>query len=331
MHESHRQPATRPRRAREPIVRRAERAAKHALRRVMPFGGMYSRYQPTSFGRMHYYDSQPVPPRSPAREPVRAGARAAFLLHGLGSSSLSLLPLAALLRRHCRVIVPDVMHFSGLSEPAKERFTPADHIDALCEFFDSLGVDSVDLLGHSIGGAGVLHLATRFPARTRSVSLVNPGGFSFDFERIKADLLDVGGSRAERLYEQIVGRLPLLRAPAVKAIGTRLLDDALTSQGVRDLFEAISDRDFVDPLIRELRCPTLLLWGDDDRFLPRETAEYIVAQARVVEAFFVEGGSHLLAVDSPYRVYAMVKPFLGYARRAASAPWFARRVQPTNA
>jgi 2-hydroxy-6-oxonona-2,4-dienedioate hydrolase/4,5:9,10-diseco-3-hydroxy-5,9,17-trioxoandrosta-1(10),2-diene-4-oate hydrolase len=311
------------------LARRAERVARHALRRVMPFGGMHSRYQTTSFGRMHYYDSQRSGPTARGAEP-----RTAFLLHGLGSSSLSLLPLATLLRRHCRVIVPDVMHFRGLSEPVKARFTPADHVDALCEFFDSLGVASVDLLGHSIGGAGVLHLATRFPQHTRSVSLVNPGGFSFDFDRIKADLLDVGTSRAERLYEQIVGRLPLLRAPAIKAIGARLLDDALASQGVRDLFEAISEHDFVDPLVREVRCPTLLLWGDDDRFLPRETALYIVAQARAVEAFFVEGGSHLLAVDSPYRVYAMVKPFLGYGRRSSAAPPlppFARPVLPGKA
>jgi pimeloyl-ACP methyl ester carboxylesterase len=298
---------------------------------------MYSRYQPTSFGRMHYYDSQPPSRGSRCSlgrgrsAATRAARRTAFLLHGLGSSSVSLLPLAALLRRHCRVIVPDVMHFSGLSEPAKARFTPADHIDALSEFFDALGVDSVDLLGHSIGGAGVLHLATRYPRHTRSLALVNPGGFSFEFERIKADLLDGGGSRAERLYEQIVGRLPLLRAPAVKAIGTRLLDDALTSQGVRDLFEAISERDFVDPLVREVRCPTLLLWGDDDRFLPRETALYIVGEGSAVEAFFVEDGSHLLAVDSPYRVYAMLKPFLGFGRRSSPAPRFARRVQPTNA
>ena len=263
---------------------------------------------------MHYYDSQPGTRGAPTERTV-------LFLHGLGSSSVSLLPLAALMRRHCRVIVPDVMHFGGLSEPTKERFTPQDHIEVLSEFFDALAIESVDLFGHSLGGAGAIHLATRFPDRSRSVTLVNPGGFSFGFERIKADLLDVGGDQAARLYEQIVGTMGVMQASAVKAVGVRVIDGILANHGVRDLFEALSERDFVDDLVRELRCPTLLLWGEDDRFLPRETALHIVSGRSDVQVRFVEGGSHLLAVDSPYRVYVMMRRFLGYGE---STSWIER-------
>jgi pimeloyl-ACP methyl ester carboxylesterase len=253
---------------------------------------------------MHYYDSKPT-------GGDRDG-RALFFLHGLGSSSVSLLPLAALMRRHCRVIVPDVMHFSGLSEPTKERFSPDDHLEALYEFFDGLEIDAVDLFGHSIGGAGVLRLATRFPDRARSVSLVNPGGFSFEFERIRDDLLQARPGRAEHLYEQIVG--PILRFGPARAVATRIISDTLASQGVRDLIGSISEKDFVDDVVRQLPCPALLLWGDEDRFLPVQTAFYIVSELDAVDAFFVRGGSHLLAVESPYQVYMSLRRFLGYGQ-----------------
>jgi pimeloyl-ACP methyl ester carboxylesterase len=286
-----------------PILSRAARSARHALRPLMRLGRMHSCYQRTSFGRMHYYDSKPS-----------VNGRAVFFLHGLGSSSLSLLPLAALMRRHCRVIVPDVMHFSGLSEPTKDRFSCDDHLEALYEFFVELGLDSVDLFGHSIGGAGVLRLATRFPRQTRSVALVNPGGFSFEFDRIRSDLLQLRGGRAEQLYDQIVGALPLLRSPPARAVGSRIIHGALASQGVRDLIGSISEKDFCDDVVRQLACPTLLLWGDNDRFLPVETAWHIVSELDTVDAFFVKGGSHLLCVEAPYQVYTSLRRFLGYGR-----------------
>jgi pimeloyl-ACP methyl ester carboxylesterase len=300
------------------LARAAARSAKHALRPLMRLGRLYSRWQETSAGRMHYYDSQP-------QEDGRGGhhdggnGRTIFLLHGLGSSSVSLLPLAALMRRHCRVIVPDVMHFSGLSVPTKDRFTCNDHLEVLYEFFERLELDSVDLFGHSIGGAGVLRMATRFPDRTRSVSLVNPGGFSFEFERIRDDLLQDQNGRAARLYEQIVGAVPLLRVPAVRAVGTAIVEDALSSQGVRDLIGSISEKDFVDDVVRQLSCPTLLLWGEEDKFLPIETAWHIVSSLDTVDAFFVRGGSHLLCVEAPYQVYTSLRRFLGFGR-AWTAP-----------
>jgi pimeloyl-ACP methyl ester carboxylesterase len=286
-----------------PILARAELTAKHALRRLMRLGRLHSCFQQTSFGRMHYYDSKPS-----------GNGRAVLFLHGLGSSSVSLLPLAALMRRHCRVIIPDVMHFSGLSEPLKEKFSLTDHVDTLYEFFEALDLESVDLFGHSVGGAGAMRLAIEYPQRTRSLALVNPGGFSFGFERIREDLLRLRGGRSERLYEQIVGGMPLLQALPVRAVGARIIHHALGRQGVRDFLESISEKDFIDGVVREVVCPTLLLWGDDDRFLPVEIAWHIVSELDSVQAFFVKGGSHLLCIDSPYRVYTSLRRFLGYGR-----------------
>jgi pimeloyl-ACP methyl ester carboxylesterase len=113
--------------------------------------------------------------------------------------------------------------------------------------------------------------------------------------------------------------LPFLQSPPVRAVGTRVIHHALASRGVRDFLEGISEEHFVDNVVRELACPTLLLWGDDDRFLPVRTAWHIVSELDSVDAFFVKGGSHLLAVDSPYRVYTSLRRFLGYGR-----PWPAR-------
>jgi hypothetical protein len=45
-----------------------------------------------------------------------------------------------------------------------------------------------------------------------------------------------------------------------------------------------------------------------------EIAWHIVSELDSVQAFFVKGGSHLLCVDSPYRVYTSLRRFLGYGR-----------------
>jgi hypothetical protein len=116
-------------------------------------------------------------------------------------------------------------------------------------------------------------------------------------------------------------------------VASRIISDTLASQGVRDLIGSISEKDFVDDVVRQLPCPALLLWGEEDRFLPVRTAFHIVSELDAVDAFFVRGGSHLLAVESPYQVYMSLRRFLGYGYawpmrlRARRSPFVRIRVE----
>lgn len=251
-------------------------------------GGFHSRYSSTDYGRLHYFDSQPSAP-----------ARAAILLHGLGSSSFSLIPLACLLRRHRRIIVPDLMHFAGLSEPIPPLLSTLEHVTTIDQLANALALPEFDLCGHSLGGGAAIHLAARRPGLIRSLSLINPGGFSFGFERVKARFISMeevppAGARAATS----AGRFPLPsgQKPLRSSSGCPL------RQSVIAYLRSIQAHDFVDSRIRHIACPTLLLWGERDDVLPEDIPSFVARELLHAEIHRLPRAGHLAVIEAPLTV-----------------------------
>jgi pimeloyl-ACP methyl ester carboxylesterase len=96
---------------------------------------------------------------------------ALLLIHGFPSSSSSFRDVIDPLSRHCFVIAPDLPGF-GRSEPVEhpsfEHFA-----DLVEDLLAKLGVERFHLYLHDFGAAVGLHLATRAPARIRSLIIQN--------------------------------------------------------------------------------------------------------------------------------------------------------------
>lgn len=80
------------------------------------------------------------------------------LLHGYAMRPDTYRPLADLLARRCRVVVPDLFAFRG---PWRYPLV----LDAFTSALDRLGLETVTLIGHSFGGAIELGFASSFPDR----------------------------------------------------------------------------------------------------------------------------------------------------------------------
>ncbi len=103
-----------------------------------------------------------------------------LLLHGRGNAGALFGPIFAPLAAQRRVITLDLPGW-GLSD--KQPFTGHDARDALrvwmdgaLALMDALGLEQVDLLGHSMGGLTALGLALDHPTRVNSLILVDAGG-----------------------------------------------------------------------------------------------------------------------------------------------------------
>ncbi len=126
--------------------------------------GLERRTVPTSLGNLHL-----VQPRDGPTPKV-------LLLHGLGLDWTSWTPLLEAARReggpHRGWVVVDLPGF-GRSSPLPGPISLDDIGNVLVEALDHLGLDQVDLLGHSMGGFAALHLASGWPERVRSVACAN--------------------------------------------------------------------------------------------------------------------------------------------------------------
>lgn len=102
-----------------------------------------------------------------------------LMIHGfIISGQAELQPWASdNLGAHRSLILPDLMGFGFSQRDPKpgEWSSPRSHARYLAGLLDQLGVEQVDLLGHSYGGAISARFALDYPQRVRKVVYLNPG------------------------------------------------------------------------------------------------------------------------------------------------------------
>lgn len=117
----------------------------------------------------------------------RGFARLAYQVHGPADAERTVILLHALLADRgsfsdlelgeeiaARVIVPDARGHGTSASLADQRRTMADAAADVITILDVENVAAADLVGHGLGGATALELARRYPARVRSLTLIEP-------------------------------------------------------------------------------------------------------------------------------------------------------------
>ena len=256
--------------------------------------------------RLHVRDS------GPKNAPV------VILLHGFGASLRTWEPWAQGLATGHRVIRFDLPG-SGLSAPDPT----GDYADErgpqlLLALMDTLGVARASVVGHSIGGRIAWTFAARHPDRVDKLVLVAPDGFaSPGFENGKKPAVPASVKLMRYALPKPLLRMSLAPAYANPAVMTDELatryHDLMLGPGVRDaLIARMEQTVLVDPvpLLRRIRAPTLLLWGERDAMIPfGNSADYLKAVSDIT-LVPLAGVGHLPHEEAPELSLTPVRAFL---------------------
>ena len=247
-----------------------------------------------------------------------------LFVHGLGGEWQNwLLNIPAFMESH-RVIAPDLPGF-GESEMPVEEVSIKGYARVLDELCDALGIESVVVVGNSMGGFVGAELALSFPTRVKRLVLVSAAGLSIEYRRRQplvffARLWGVGATWATARAESMVTR------PRLRRLGMQLLvryPEKLSPQltfelargtgtpGFIPALEALLDYSYRDMLER-IEVPVLIVWGANDMLVPCEDAEEYerLIGANASREVFEDTG-HLAMVERPSRFNALLADFLG--------------------
>ena len=235
--------------------------------------------------QLHVRDSGP-PSSAPGKSDAQTDAPAVVLLHGFGSSLQTWDAWAQGLAATHRVVRIDLPG-SGLSPPDPAHdYRDERSLQLLSALLDDLGLKRVSLVGHSMGGRIAWTFAARFPERINKLVLVAPDGYaSFGFEY--GQPMEVPATLG--LMRHVLPK-PLLRMNLKAAYAQpESLSDAVTTR-YHDLILAPGARQAMldrlaqtvlqepGPLLRQIRAPTLLVWGEADAMIPVSNAsDYLQA------------------------------------------------------
>lgn len=217
--------------------------------------------------RMAYMDVKPSQPNG----------KTVLLLHGKNFSGAYWDSTATVLTRNgFRVIMPDQVGFGRSSKPANFQYSFHLLAQNTKTLLDSLGVEKVSVLGHSMGGMLATRFVLMFPERVEKFILENPIGLEDyktlapyqtvdalfqnelkqDYEKIKAYQLEsYYGGQWKPQYDKWVAMLAgWTKNPDYPVIAWNA---ALTSEMI-----------YTQPVVYEfekIAVPTLLIIGQRDR------------------------------------------------------------------
>jgi len=221
---------------------------------------------------MAYMDVQPE---------GKANGRTVLLMHGKNFCATTWeATIAVLSQNGYRVIAPDQIGFCSSSKPEGYQFSFAQLAHNTQGLLQSLDIDKVTVIGHSMGGMLASRFALSYSQNVEQLVLVNPIGLEdwqaegvpyatidqlyanelkTDFEKIKAyQQKFYYNGRWKPEYDRWVNMLAGMYAGDGKEIVA--LNQAQTSEML-----------FTQPVIHEfgqLKMPTLLLIGGKDRTAP---------------------------------------------------------------
>jgi pyruvate dehydrogenase E2 component (dihydrolipoamide acetyltransferase) len=239
------------------------------------------------------------------------GGDAVLLLHGFGGDLNNWLFAAPALAQGHTVYALELPGHGGSSKdvgPGDVDFL----VDAVQQFLDSLGLERVHLVGHSLGGLVAASAALRQPGRALSLTLVASAGLG---EEINGDYLDGFISAASR--RELKPALELLFADSGQ-VTRQVVDDVLRYKridGVDAALRSIAGHVFGDgrqhvlvaDRLAELGVPLLVVWGEQDRIIPAEHARHVPAAA---EVHVLAGSGHSPHMEAAGDVNRVLERFL---------------------
>lgn len=220
-----------------------------------------------------------------------------------------------------RAVAPDLPGF-GDSSPDPPG-TWERHVEAIERFRLELGLDRVVLVVHDTGGAVALRWACDHPDAVAGLVITNTGFFpDYEWSEI-AKTMRIEG-QGEALMDSLSrGALATLLDEVSSGIDEAAVDEywkafstAGGRRGMLELYRSF-DLDELKPYegrLARLGVPALVLWGEQDDYLPREYASRFASEIPGAELVLLENVRHFLFEDEPERCAQEVIGFLRKAR-----------------
>lgn len=142
------------------------------------------------------------------------------------------------------------------------------------DMFDALGIEQACIGGVSLGGWIAAEFAVRWPERVKKLWIADAPGLWVEGKPL-GDLFRLAQNRPklrEMLFHDPAG--PMAQVVIKDQVDEATMLNAFQSMSV--LARMVWTRPYDPKLagrLRRIACPTLLLWGDDDKLVPREYGE----------------------------------------------------------
>jgi len=244
-----------------------------------------------------------------------------LLIHGTSASLHTWEGWVKRLSTQHRVISFDLPGFGLTGPSANADYRGDTYARFVLDLMDQLKVQRFAIAGNSLGGEVAWRTALLAPERVTRLILVAAAGPDFQSESVPIGFLLARVPLLNRLGEWMLPR-PLVVASVHKVYGDpSKVDAALVDRFYELTLREGNRRALVQRLqqnrrgqdaerIRELKLPTLILWGGRDRLVPLSVGRQFEQDIAGSELVVFDGLGHVPQEEDPARSVPPVQAFL---------------------
>lgn len=235
-----------------------------------------------------------------------AKAETILMLHGFTANKDNWTRFCGTVAKRYRVVAPDLPGFGESARHKDWSYALDEQRERLAAFVRALGLVRFHIVGSSMGG----HLAALYaharPGEVVSLALFNNAGVTAKWENemyaalARSDNLLLARSVEDfdRVLDFVAHKKPFVPWPARRYLAERAVEDRdffamIFAQYRRDLDEGL------EKTLPEIRTPTLVLWGRQDRVLDVSCVEAMRPLLPHAEVIVMEETGHLPMLERP--------------------------------
>lgn len=237
------------------------------------------------------------------------------MLRGLGRTVRHWAGFEKQMARHFRVVTFDLRGIGTNKVPLSPRHSLFDMAQDVKEVLDHLKIEKASILGVSLGGMVALACGLSFPERVYSLIVINSsiaGQRLMRLSPIALATISRAAWDAKNLETKLVDVLtgPDFPTPKKKKIA-ELYDQIRAESGMQ--IKAITSqlagaaRFFVANQLKEMKPPTMVIYGSSDRFVPNGNSKKIASLIPNSTLFELKHAGHEAHLDKPEELIAAVK------------------------
>lgn len=229
-----------------------------------------------------------------------------IVLHGWGCNIETVRSIVNILNDRYTVYALDLPGFGKSDEP-KEAIDSFEYTEIVREFMKKMKIEKASFIGHSFGGKLSIIMGAKYPELVDKIVLVDSAGlipkrgpkyyikvYSFKALRFVYTRFFFWIKDEERMES------------FYKKFGS---DDYQASQGVMRQILVKVVNESLKSLLKEIKAPTLIIWGENDDATPLYMAKTMEKEIEDSGLVVFEGAGHYAFLDDYSRFRAVINAF----------------------
>jgi pimeloyl-ACP methyl ester carboxylesterase len=256
-------------------------------------GGIHSHYAQVGGYRVHYYEGGDGPPL--------------VFVHGLGAESLNWVPAMLDLRHRFHVYAIDLLGHGDTQRP-DIAYSIEQQSKMLRQFLAIQNIQSVDLVGVSMGGWVVLKLTVEHPEVVNRLVVADAAGLKFQTAITVKNFLPATPEEFTGFMAMLTPRHYYVPYPVQRDFLNQVAERAWITRRIFESF--LTYQDVLDGKLQGIKAPVLVIWGKQEKLIPLSVAEQMTQQLPNGSLLMCSDSGHLAVYECWNKLEPDVKSFL---------------------